>query len=466
MTRIPVVALAAGLALFVVQFDLAVLLLLLPAMAGDLHRPAIELASLASLGFVLQTMVLPLSNWPSDRFGTRRTLLWALAAFAVCAIGCAFVSTYVELFLFRIGGGVAGALVGPVARALVLKRTSGQDLVRALNYLTGPMLLAPAIAPPLGALVAAQWGWRSAFFLTAASAGLCWIVAYTSLPKDDSSRITNGFPWALAGFGSVGLVGALVGFDRLLLGQSLPAQMTGALLFAVGAGCLLTAWKREMVVAPDASILARRCFAYPTFATMLGAAGFAARIPLRALPILLPLHLQLGLGMSLRDTGLAMAGLSIGDVASRPFIQPILAIAGVRKALIALVPLAALSMAVLVIPGSGASLVLVASILFCAGFARAVLFMLMSALALVDVPREQIGPASSAWNIFQQATNSVATTLCSFVLVLFHQSLAWDMQAAGRACALVLAGLLLTSLPMFAKLKPDAGQKLLPASGS
>ncbi len=50
----------------------------------------------------------------------------------------------------RIVQGIAGAMMVPVGRLVVLRSTEKQHLLRATSFITWPGLVAPVLGPPVG----------------------------------------------------------------------------------------------------------------------------------------------------------------------------------------------------------------------------------------------------------------------------------------------------------------------------
>ncbi len=62
-------------------------------------------------------MLIPVSGWLADRFGTRRVFIIAVSLFTLGSLACALSSSLTELVIFRVIQGIGGAMMMPVARA-------------------------------------------------------------------------------------------------------------------------------------------------------------------------------------------------------------------------------------------------------------------------------------------------------------------------------------------------------------
>jgi DHA1 family bicyclomycin/chloramphenicol resistance-like MFS transporter len=115
----------------------------------------------------------------ADRIGRRSALLQALALFGGASAMCAAAPNIETLIAARglQALGVAGVVILP--RAIVRDLYSGTDAGRELSRIGAIMSLAPVIAPLLGGLVQAAFGWRTNFIvvvsITILSAATVWL---------------------------------------------------------------------------------------------------------------------------------------------------------------------------------------------------------------------------------------------------------------------------------------------------
>lgn len=140
----------------------------LPAIAAEMQTsPAAAQRTLTSflVGFAVAQLVIgPLS----DQVGRRPVLLGGLVAYAAAGLFCATAPNIEALTLGRFLQGFA-ACAGPVVgRAVVRDLFEGEAAARAFALVGTALAVVPALAPILGGLLQAQFGWRSAFLALAA----------------------------------------------------------------------------------------------------------------------------------------------------------------------------------------------------------------------------------------------------------------------------------------------------------
>ena len=99
----------------------------------------------------------------SDRLGRLPVLFGGMLLFAAGAIAAAL-ATHIDFMLaarFVQGFGAAAAIV--LSRAIVRDVASGRDAAALMSIMTMIFTAAPVIAPTIGAVLVAWWGWRAPF---------------------------------------------------------------------------------------------------------------------------------------------------------------------------------------------------------------------------------------------------------------------------------------------------------------
>jgi MFS transporter, DHA1 family, multidrug resistance protein len=138
----------------------------------------------------------------SDRFGRRPVLLVGLAAFIAGSLGCALAPTIHLLVAGRIVQSIGGAAGMVLARAIVRDLYDRERSASIIAYLTMAMVVAPMLAPTVGAILIDTADWRAIFFLaTAIGVLLSWqIASRLGETRPPAARRVGG---ALAGAGAL-----------------------------------------------------------------------------------------------------------------------------------------------------------------------------------------------------------------------------------------------------------------------
>ncbi len=182
-------------------------------------------AFLASVA-IAQIIIGPLS----DRFGRRPVLLGGFLVFvAVTALAPAAPSIDV-LIAIRIVQGASGCVGIVLSRAIVRDLFERRQAASMLGYVTMGLAVAPMVAPTIGGLLQAAFGWTSIFWFTAILGACCIAVAWVYVPE------TNMQPTERLSFATVfGDFGALVrNVDFVLFTAS--SSLTTGVFFAFMGG--------------------------------------------------------------------------------------------------------------------------------------------------------------------------------------------------------------------------------------
>ena len=151
------------------------ILVLLSPLAIDVYLPAIPEMMLAlntsdnnmqlSISIFMMFMgVSQLFAGPlSDRFGRRFSALTGVAVYLAGAVLGAFASSIETLYISRALQGIGAACCSVTAFAWTREQFSAKEAGRWISYLSGVIAIIPTLAPMLGGVLTAQWGWESNF---------------------------------------------------------------------------------------------------------------------------------------------------------------------------------------------------------------------------------------------------------------------------------------------------------------
>jgi len=123
----------------------------------------------------------------SDHVGRKPVLLAALALYVAVCLGCVFAASIEMLIALRCLQALGVAAAPVLARAMVRDLYQGVRAGRELARMGAITALAPVVAPSLGGVLQAAFGWRAAF-LGMAALGLCAIVLVIRLLPETMNR--------------------------------------------------------------------------------------------------------------------------------------------------------------------------------------------------------------------------------------------------------------------------------------
>jgi EmrB/QacA subfamily drug resistance transporter len=398
------------------QLDQTVITTAIPAMAHDLNTTVLRM-NLAVTTYVLTLAVfIPVSGWLADRFGARRIFVLALIVFTASSALCGLVTGLPELVAARCLQGVGGAMMTPVGRLILLRSFPRRQLVTAMLYMSLPALIGPVIGPLLGGVLTSYASWRWIFYINIPF-GL--LGAFLALQYIEQGPPGEPGRFDFAGFVIVGTGLGFLQFGIENLGRPIlgPAMVAGilaiALLLIIG---FIRHAQRHPSPALDLTLFRLRTFRIGTLV------GGLCRVGINGVPFLLPLMLQVGLGLSPFQSGLQTFALALGAIAIRPIWTSVLRWLGFHRVLL----WSAIGSAVLtagfalVEPGSPRWMIIGGIVLF--GFMRSAQFMSSNTLSYADTPAEKLSRATSLGGVLQQLSVSFGVSASALLLGLVKGS--------------------------------------------
>jgi EmrB/QacA subfamily drug resistance transporter len=412
LPRHVIVPLIVACALFMENFDGAVIATALPEIARDLGSDPIRLSAAITAYLFGLAAFIPASGWIADRFGAQSVFRAAIAVFMLGSIGCGFADSLTTLIIARVVQGAGGAMMVPVGRLVLLRTVEKKELVSAMAWLTVPALIGPVMGPPVGGAIATFASWRWIFWLNIPIGLLGIGLASRFIP---ALPPVERRPFDLPGFVliAVGLAALMAGLETVAHGLMPPIATLG--LFVVGVASL-SAYVAHAgrCRAPILDLILLRL---PSFRTVM-VGGTVFRVAVGGLPFLLPLLFQLGFGLSPFASGLLTFASAAGAIVMKMTAQPILRRFGFRRVLLWNALICGASLALYAFFRPETPHVLILMILLMTGFFRSLQFTALNTLAYADVPDSQMSSATTAASMAQQFSASIGIALAAVALQL------------------------------------------------
>jgi EmrB/QacA subfamily drug resistance transporter len=408
--RPALIALIAASAFFMEILDATAIAPAVPKIAESFQTNATAISAGISSYLITVAIFIPSSAWLTERFGARVVFSCAIALFTVASVLCGMSENLTEFTLARILQGVGGAMMSPVGRLEVLRRTEKADLLRVIAYLTWPGLSAFAFGPPLGGLLTTYLSWHWIFFINVpiGLVGIALVLTYFERGTGHAMR-----PFDIRGFVLNGgaLASLLYGIEHI--GRHGVGAFSVALIAAGGgAGALAL---RHAVRHPS-PLLPINALKVPTFMIGTLTGGGLFRLSVGATAFLLPVMLQIGFGMTAFDAGLLVFCYLMGDLSAKTYANRIVRRFGFRPVLIVDGLLTAATAVALALLAPQTPLWLVIAVLVLAGSIRSVQFTAVNSLAFADVAPEDMSGASTLSSMFHSMTMGAGVTVAAITL--------------------------------------------------
>ena len=402
---------AAGF--FMQTLDSTIVTTALPSMAHSLHESPLRMQSVIIAYTLTMALLIPASGWLADRFGTRTTFFSATLLFVLGSALCALSSSLRELALARVVQGAGGAMLLPVGRLAVLRNIPRDRYLPALALVTVPGLVGPLIGPTLGGWLAqySSWHW---IFLINIPVGLGGaLFTLTSMPQSRRRPLER---FDLTGYVMIAIAMATISVALDGLAELHLQHPVVLMLLVFGLATLCGYWlhasQREQPLFPA------RLFHVTTFSIgLLG--NLFARIGSGAVPYLLPLTLQVGLGYTPTQAGLMMVPAAVAAMLTKRPATPLITRLGYRRVLMINTLLVGASIAAFGLVGPGEPLWLRVLQFGIFGAANSLQFTAMNTLTLKDLNQSYASSGNSLLSMVQMVSMSFGVAAAAALLTTF-----------------------------------------------
>ena len=399
-----IVAIAVMFATFMEVLDTTVVNVSLPHIAGSLSASVDEAAWALTSYLVANAIVLPMTGWLANYFGRKRTLLAAVFGFTAASFLCGLAPTLGILIFFRIIQGATGGCLQPLSQAVMLEAFPPRDRGKAMAFWGLGIVVAPMLGPVIGGWLTENYSWRWVFYINL-PVGLASVIMTRLFIFDPPyiRRSSRGID-----YWGIGLLALGVGTAQVLLDKGQEEDWFAshwmvalAVLSVVGVTAFIVREIRTRDPVVHLRVFKDRTYAAGVFLmTVLGFVLYGSML-------LVPIFLQTLLGYPAVNAGIAMAPRGLGSFLMMPVVGTVLGRFDPRK--------------VLAVGLMGASWTLYAlSKLnlqagywdifwpqFIQGAALALLFVPLTTATMDPIPKEEMGNATSMFNLMRNVGGSV-----------------------------------------------------------
>lgn len=120
------------------RLDATILNTALPEIAKNLNHSPLDMQSAVVSYILTVALLIPVSGWLADRFGTRKFFIFAVSLFYLGSFLSAISLSLAFLVFSHIIQGIGGAMMMPVTRLALLRAYPRSELLPILNFVTIP----------------------------------------------------------------------------------------------------------------------------------------------------------------------------------------------------------------------------------------------------------------------------------------------------------------------------------------
>jgi MFS transporter, DHA2 family, multidrug resistance protein len=419
-----IVAVAVMFGTFMEVLDTTVVNVSLPHIAGSLSSTVNEATWALTSYLVANAIILPITGWLANFFGRKRLLMMSVVGFTAASVVCGLAPTLSVLIIFRIVQGMAGGALQPLSQAVLLEAFPPDQRGRAMGFWGLGIVVAPILGPVLGGWLTDSYSWRWVFYINI-PVGVASILMTKMFVFDPPyiQRSRAGVDYWGIGMLAVGIGSLQFVLDK---GQQeewfASAWIAALLLVAIGTLVVFVVYELRI----QAPVVNLRAFKDGTFATgtfLMTVLGFVLYGSL----VLLPIWLQTLLGYPSLQAGIALAPRGLGSFIAMPIVGALLANFDARKFLASGLLIASFTL------WQFSQLNLQAGYWdffwpqFVQGISLAFLFVPLTTITMGGIPREQMGNATSIFNVLRNLGGSIGIAATTTMVERLQQAHITDL---------------------------------------
>ena len=159
------IALTVTLATFMEVLDTSIANVALPHIAGSVGASQEEATWVLTSYLVASAVILPISGWISNRIGRKRFYMTCVVIFTACSLLCGLAPTLPLLIVARILQGLGGGGLAPSEQAILADTFPVEKRGQAFALYGVAVVVAPAVGPTLGGWLTDNYNWHWIFFI-------------------------------------------------------------------------------------------------------------------------------------------------------------------------------------------------------------------------------------------------------------------------------------------------------------
>jgi MFS transporter, DHA2 family, multidrug resistance protein len=303
-----VIAMTVTLATFMEVLDTSIANVALPHIAGNLGATSDESTWVQTSYLVSNAIILPMSGWLSTRVGRKRFYMACVVMFTLSSMLCGMATTLPMLILFRVMQGLGGGGLGPSEQAILADTFTPQQRNMGFAIYGMAIVVAPAIGPTLGGWITDSYSWHWIFFINVPIGIISLFLTHRVVhdpPHVLEAREKRGAKTDYLGITTIVIGVGLLQYvldkgEQLEWFDSNIIRVAGAI---AAIALIVMIWREWTHANPiiQLRLLKNRNFASSTLS------NFTLGVVLNGSTILIPQFLQLQLGYSAQQAGMALS---------------------------------------------------------------------------------------------------------------------------------------------------------------
>jgi len=404
-----------AMAIFMQALDGTILNTSLPTIAKELGKSPLEIQSIIVSYTLTVALLIPLSGWLSDKYGTKKIFQLAILIFTLGSTLCAFATSLPFLVISRIVQAIGGSMMVPVVRLAIIYAYPKQELLKVINFITIPGLVGPLLGPSLGGILVETLSWHW-IFLVNIPFGIIALWMTTFAIPDFKHPVfkfdIRGLILFSGGITVLTLVMELTSSRVIGLNMIIALSLISA--FLVGLYVYHAKHKQHPLI--DLNLFKIRTLKIGIIGNLI------TRLGIGGMPFLIPLLLQIGYGYTATVAGLMMIPSAASNIIAKSFVVPIVNKFGYRNTLISNTIILGFIICLFFFLQSESPIYYIIPLMILNGFFSSIQFTAMNTLSLADLNENTSSEGNSLLAVTQQLSLTFGISTAALILGIFRQA--------------------------------------------
>jgi DHA2 family multidrug resistance protein len=398
---------AAALSTFMEILDITIANVSIPTIAGALGVSASQGTWIISAYSVAAAISVPLTGWLARRIGEVKLFTMSVLAFTLMSTLAAFSVNLPMLVFFRLLQGLVSGPMVPLSQTLMVRNFPPEKRGAAMGLWAMTVIVAPIAGPLLGGYISDHYHWSWIFLINIPIGLFCGITIWSLMRGRES-------PTAKMPLDAVGLALMVIGVGSLQLMLEIGREYDWfASPFIIGLGItalvaltFFIAWavtSAHPII--ELQLFRDRNFRYGVIVLSVGFMVYFGSV------VVFPLWLQLVMGYTAAQSGMAMAPIGIFTL----ILSPIIGRNAARLNLRLLATFAFLVMGAVSVWNAGMSLDIdfwgIVNPRLVQGIGMACFFIPVQSLMLANITPDQMAAATGLSNFLRTLGAAVGTAI-------------------------------------------------------
>jgi DHA2 family multidrug resistance protein len=412
------VAVAVMSSTFMEVLDTTVVNVALPHIAGSMSASTDEATWSLTSYLVANAIILPMTGWLANFFGRKRLLMMSVIGFTISSFFCGFAPNLATLIVFRVIQGATGGGLQPLSQAILLEVFPPAQRGKAMAFWALGIVVAPMLGPVIGGWLTDNYSWRWVFYINI-PIGIIAIIMTQLFVFDPEyiRRISAKVDYIGMGLLVLGIGSLQIMMDKGQQDDWFSSRfiVTLAVLTVVGiVGLIVRELTTEHPIV-DLRVFKNRTYATGTF--LMTVLGFV----LYGSTVLLPLMMQTLFGYPAFQAGISTMPRGLASFLIMPLVGVLISKLEPRLMLAYGVSMTALSLYMFAHLSLNAGYWDFFWPMLIQGSATGFVFIPLSTLTNGEVPREQMGNATSIFNLMRNIGASIGIAMTGTMLTRHSQ---------------------------------------------